>query len=86
MKTLLEKIEPVDYLIRQLHKIDSKLLAGQIIMAWREIRSLTAMYEDHRKELLKEDGNGNTRNNTSGHSGPIANKASTDRENVEERS
>ena len=55
MKTLLEQIEPIDYVIRQLHKIDSKLQAGQFIAAWRENRRLTVMFEDHRKELLNEN-------------------------------
>ena len=55
MKTLLEKVEPNDYVIRQLHKIDSKLQAGQFIAAWRENRRLAVMFEDHRKELLADE-------------------------------
>jgi len=57
MQTLLEQIEPVDYLIRQLHKIDSKLQVGQFIAAHREVCRLIAMFENHRKELIKDDPN-----------------------------
>ena len=40
MKGLLEQVNALDHLIRSLHKIDSKLRAGQIIDAWREVNRL----------------------------------------------
>lgn len=53
MKSLLEQLEPVEHLIRQLHKIDSKLQAGQFIAAYRDVRRLISVYEQHKDELIK---------------------------------
>ena len=41
-------------LIRQLHKIDSKLQAGQFIAAYRENRRIIALLEKVKDELTEE--------------------------------
>ena len=46
------QIDELGDLIRQLHKIDSKLQAGQIIAAYRENRRIIAFLEECKKELL----------------------------------
>jgi len=52
MKTLLEQLEPVEFLIRQLHKMESKMNNGQFIAAWREIKRLISIYERHRQDII----------------------------------
>ena len=51
--SLIEQINSVDYIVRQLHKIDSKLLAGQTILAWRSNRKLIAEIEKTKTDLTK---------------------------------
>ena len=46
------QIDELGDLIRQLHKIDSKIQAGQIIAAFRENRRIIAFLEGCKKELL----------------------------------
>jgi len=52
MKSLLEQVDEVDYLIRQLCKIDSKMHAGQFIDAWRENRRIIAALEKTKRDLI----------------------------------
>ena len=52
MKSLMNDIAELETLIRELHKIDSKLLAGQIIPAWRDNRRIIALLEKNRNSLL----------------------------------
>ena len=55
--TLLNQLGTTDDVIRQLHKIDSKMLAGQFIPAYRDLRSLLAFFEQHKKNILAEQTN-----------------------------
>ena len=53
MKSLLEQVEGVDNLLRQLMKTESKMKAGQFIGAYREICRLIALLERSKMELLE---------------------------------
>ena len=53
MKTFVNDISEIDYLIRQLTKIASRLRSGQIIDAWRECNGLISYAEKSKAELLK---------------------------------
>lgn len=55
--TLVNQVEVVDKIIRQLHKIDSKMLSGQFIPAYRDLRSLLSFFEQHKKNILSEQIN-----------------------------
>ena len=52
MKTLLESIEDIDQIIRDLHKVDSKLQSGQIIAAYRDINRMISFFEQAKKNIL----------------------------------
>ena len=54
MKSPLEQIQELEEVIRQLHKIDSKLLAGQEVLAYREVNSLLAFFERRKREIIQE--------------------------------
>ena len=54
MKSPLEQIQELEEVIRQLHKIDSKLIAGQEVLAYREVNSLLAFFERRKKEIIQE--------------------------------
>ena len=51
MKSPLEQLKELEYIIRELHKIDSKLIAGQVILAYREIGRIIAYLERKSIEL-----------------------------------
>ena len=59
MNNPLVDIDELGDLIRQLHKIDSKLQAGQFIAAYRENRRLIAFLEDKKKAIIQQDLSGN---------------------------
>lgn len=40
--------------IRQLHKIDSKLDAGQVIRAYREIGKLISLFEKSKQDIIRD--------------------------------
>ena len=44
----------IEEIIRQLQKLDSKLLAGQVIYAHRDVGSLIAYFEKMRRTMIKE--------------------------------
>lgn len=48
----MEQVEVLDDIIRQLHKIDSKMLSGQFIPAYRDIRRVLAFFEQQKNNLL----------------------------------
>jgi len=52
MKSLLEQVNEVDDLVRQLRKMESKMNAGQFIQAWRECRRLIAAFEKAKQDLI----------------------------------
>lgn len=54
MKNPLETLSDLEGVIRELHKLDSKMLAGQFIPAWRDLRRLLAFFEEKRLELVEE--------------------------------
>ena len=51
-KTLLEKVEEVNTLIRQLQKMESKMRSGQWIDAWREVNRIISVLDAERKEII----------------------------------
>jgi uncharacterized protein YktA (UPF0223 family) len=53
MSSPLVQIDELCDLIRQLHKIDSKLQAGQFIAAYRENRRIIASLEENKKKLIE---------------------------------
>ena len=55
MKTLLERVDGIDRLMRDLHKTESRLRAGQIIDGWREIHRILG-YLSKDKEMLLSEG------------------------------
>lgn len=60
MKSPLEQLGELETLIRELHKIDSKLYSGQFILAWRDNRKLIAALERRKENIIqisKEDKN-----------------------------
>lgn len=48
------QIEEIEVLLRQLHKIDSKMLSGQFIIAFREINSIIAYLERAKKSVVEK--------------------------------
>jgi len=54
MSSPLTQIDELGNLIRQLHKIDSKLQAGQFIAAYRENRRIIAELESCKSKLIEE--------------------------------
>lgn len=54
MHSLNEQINNIEYILRQLQKIDSKMIAGQFIPAWRSQRKLIAELENNKLDLMKE--------------------------------
>lgn len=54
MKSPLEQIDELGDLIRQLHKIDSKLLSGQIIYASRDVGRIIALLERRKSTMVTE--------------------------------
>lgn len=56
MKSLLERVNELDVLIRQMHKMISKMNAGQFIDAYREANRITAVLEKSKQDLIKNEG------------------------------
>jgi hypothetical protein len=54
MQSLLQKIEDLDVLIRDLHKIESMQRSGQFILANREILRIIAYLERSRKSVIED--------------------------------
>jgi cell fate (sporulation/competence/biofilm development) regulator YlbF (YheA/YmcA/DUF963 family) len=54
MKTPLDQIQDLEELIRQMHKIDSKLDAGHIIRAYRENGKIIAYLERVKANIVSE--------------------------------
>ena len=51
---LSEDAEFIDYILGQMRKIDSRIFAGQIILAFRETRRLIAFLENQRESINKD--------------------------------
>jgi hypothetical protein len=56
MKSILEQVEGINYLVRELEKIQSKMLAGQFIKAEREVSRLMGILMKDKQLLLREGG------------------------------
>ena len=54
MHDINEQVNDIEYLLRQLQKIDSKMIAGQFIPAWRAQRKLIAELESRKLDLMNE--------------------------------
>ena len=50
--TLLERVETLDFFIRQLEKIESKQRSGQFITANRDVCQLIGLLLKNKKDLL----------------------------------
>ena len=55
-KSLLEKVESLDELVRGMRKMESMLRSGQVIYAHRECCRIIAALEKNKKEVIKEEG------------------------------
>ena len=54
MNNLISNVNFVDDVIRELQKMESKLLSGQFIRAYRDCCSLIAIFQRHKQEILRE--------------------------------
>ena len=54
MKSLLNNVNELDYLIRQLQKLASRIRSGEIIDAWRELNGLIGYVNKAKQDLIKE--------------------------------
>ena len=54
MKNLLNDVNELDYLIRQLQKMASRLRSGEVIDAWRELNGLISYVNKAKQDLIKE--------------------------------
>lgn len=55
MKSPLEKLSDLEEIINILGKIDTKMVAGQFIPAYREIKSLEAKFIKIKQMLISEN-------------------------------
>lgn len=53
--SILETVEELDELIRLQEKVESKLRAGHIIDAWRELTRIIAVLRKERQEILAKE-------------------------------
>lgn len=54
MKNLLHDVNELDYFIRQLQKIASRIRSGENVDGWRECCSLIAHVEKAKQDLIAE--------------------------------
>jgi hypothetical protein len=54
IKTILENVEDIDFIINKIQKIDAYIFTGKFILAFRENRKLLALFEREKASLLKE--------------------------------
>ena len=52
VKSLLEQVAELDHIIRQLHKLASRIKEGQNVDGWRECHSIIAMLDKNKKDIL----------------------------------
>ena len=57
MKSLFEQVNQLDELIRQCHKLESRMRSGQWIDAWREINRIIAYLNKTKEVLIKNSDN-----------------------------
>jgi len=57
MSKLLENVQVLDELIRELEKINSKLENGHVIYAWRDNRRILSKLQQMREETIEDASN-----------------------------
>ena len=55
MESLLDRIEPLDNLLRQLQKMESKMRSGQFIDAWKDCTRLISIMERAKVDLIEHE-------------------------------
>jgi cell fate (sporulation/competence/biofilm development) regulator YlbF (YheA/YmcA/DUF963 family) len=55
MKSLLDNVNELDVIIRQLEKMESRMRSGQWIDAWRECNRLLAAINRAKQDLIKKE-------------------------------
>ena len=58
MSDLLRDIEQVDYIVRQLQKIESKMQVGHFIPAYRELCRMVGYFLKVKQDILRENVDG----------------------------
>jgi len=53
MKSLLDDVNELDFLIRQLSKLASRIRSGEIVDAWRECNGLISYVNRVKQDLIK---------------------------------
>ena len=53
MKSLLDQVTELDRLIRQLHKLASRMKEGQVVDAYRDCHNLIGSLQKNRADLIK---------------------------------
>lgn len=56
MKSILDQVEGLNFFVRELEKIQSKMLAGQFIKAEREVCRLMGILLKEKQNLLNGQG------------------------------
>jgi len=57
MSNLLEDVQVIDELIRELEKISSKMENGHFIYAWRDNRRILAKLQQMKKDIIERASN-----------------------------
>lgn len=55
MKSILEEVEDINSILRQLHKLDSKMQSGQFIGAYRDLHRIIAFFELAKKNAIDNE-------------------------------
>lgn len=61
MKSPLEQVNSIDDLISHLQKIDSRMMVGHFIDAWRDIRKIISFLEKSKMDIIQEEKNKETK-------------------------
>ena len=57
MKSPLEQVNSIDELISQMQKIDSRMMVGHFIDAWRDVKRIIAALEKAKSDIIQEEKN-----------------------------
>jgi head-tail adaptor len=63
MKSLLEQVNGLDSLHRQLQKMESRMRSGQFIDAWKDCTRLIAIIDRAKSDLIKSEEESNKGDN-----------------------
>jgi len=55
MKSILDEVEDINSILRQLHKLDSKMQSGQFIGAYRDLHRIIAFFEMAKKNAIANE-------------------------------